>query len=168
MTTTTTTTHESAKAVLELARRSTLKMIDDIPAGKFCHKPVDGANHALWVLGHLAVTDDWFACTLASRESVIDESWGPLFGMKSEPSDDPTIYPSIDEIKSALERARQSLLTGFESLGEQQLQGPVPEELEGFAPNVGGAAYTLAWHEGFHAGQLSAVRRSLGLPFAMS
>ena len=168
MTTTTTTTHESAKAVLELARRSTLKMVDDIPAEKFCHKPVDGANHALWVLGHLAVTEDWFASTLANRESVIDESWGPLFGMKSEPSDDPTIYPSIDEIKSALERARQSLLTGFESLDEQQLQGPVPEELEGFAPNVGGAAYTLAWHEGFHAGQLSAVRRSLGLPFAMS
>ena len=166
-TTTTTTTHESARAVLDFARRSTLKMVDDIPVEKICSKPLDGTNHALWVLGHLAVTDDWFACTLANRESVIDESWGPLFGMKSEPSDDPSTYPSIDEIKAGLQRARQSLLTGFESLDEQQLQGPVPDELEGFAPNVGGAAFTLAWHEGFHAGQLSAVRRSLGLPLTM-
>jgi len=167
MTTATTTTHEAARAVLEFARRSTLKMVDDIPTEKFCSKPLDGANHALWVLGHLAVTDDWFACTIGNRESVIDESWGPLFGMKSEPSEDPSTYPSIDEIKAGLERARQSLLTGFESLDEQQLQGPVPDELEGFAPNVGGAAFTLAWHEGFHAGQLSAVRRSLGLPLTM-
>ncbi len=167
MTTATTTTHESAKAVLEFARSITLKMVDDIPAEKICTIPLDGTNHALWVLGHLAVTDNWFAGTLADRESVIDESWEPLFGMKSEPSADASTYPPLAEIKAGLERARQSLLSGFESLNEQQLQAPVPEALEGFAPNVGGAAFTLAWHEGFHAGQLSAVRRSLGLPLTM-
>ena len=167
MTTATTTTHESAKAVLEFARSITLKMVDDIPAEKICAIPLDGTNHALWVLGHLAVTDNWFAGTLANRESVIDESWEPLFGMKSEPSADASTYPSLAEIKAGLERARQSLLSGFESLNEQQLQAPVPEALKGFAPNVGGAALTLAWHEGFHAGQLSAVRRSLGLPLTM-
>ena len=32
---------------------------------------------------------------------------------------------------------------------------------------IAGAMSTLAWHEGLHAGQLSALRRSLGLPFAL-
>ena len=167
MTTTTTTTHESARAVLEFARRATLKMVQDIPADKLCTRPIDKTNHALWVLGHLAVTDNWFASTLGKRESVIDESWGPLFGMKSEPSDDAAIYPPFDEIKDGLERARASLLSAFESMDEQQLLAELPEELKGFAPNVGGVALSLAWHEGFHAGQLSAVRRSLDLPFTM-
>ncbi len=167
MSTTTTTTHESARAVLEFARQITLKMVDDIPGEKICSRPLDKSNHALWVLGHLAVTDDWFACTIGNSESVLDESWGPLFGMKSEPSDDASTYPSLEAVKAGLERSRASLLSAFESMDEQQLQSPLPEDLKGFAPNVGGAAFSLAWHEGFHAGQLSAVRRSLGLPLAM-
>ena len=49
---------EIAKSVLELSRRSTMKMVADISADKFCHQPVPGANHAMWILGHLANTDN--------------------------------------------------------------------------------------------------------------
>ena len=73
----------------------------------------------------------------------------------------------MDEIKAGLQLARESLLAAFQSMDEQQLQGPLPDDLKGFAPNVGGAMLSLAWHEGFHAGQVSAVRRDLGLPNAM-
>ena len=166
MTTTSTTTHESGRAVLEFARRITLKMVDDIPADELCTRPAGGGNHALWVLGHVASTDDVFAAIIGKRASVLDDSWESLFGMKSEPSDDPSVYPPLDEVKAAMDRSRQSLLSVYESLDEQQLLAPLPDELKQFAPNTGGVAFTIAWHEGFHAGQLSAVRRSLGLPRA--
>ncbi len=156
-----------AESALELSRNSTLKMVADIPADKFCDQPVPGANHAMWVLGHLANTDNWFASTLGNRESVIDESWGKMFGMKTTPASDPSGYPSIEDINAGLDRARQSLLKALESMDEQQLLAPLTEGMEAFAPNIAGAMSTLAWHEGLHAGQLSALRRSLGLPFAL-
>ncbi len=158
---------EIAKSVLELSRRSTMKMVADISADKFCHQPVPGANHAMWILGHLANTDNWFATTLGKRESVLDESWGKMFGMKTTPVSDPSGYPSVEDVKAGLERARQSLLEALDSMDEPQLLAPLPEAMEGFAPNIAGAMSTLGWHEGLHAGQISAVRRSLGLPHAL-
>lgn len=158
---------ENGKAALDLARRQTLKLVDDIPADKLCHQPVAGTNHALWVLGHLAYSDDGFTTALGERESVIDESWKELFGMGSKPGPDPAKYPSLDDIKAALPRARTALIDWIESLDEEQLLKPLPEGWDVFAPNYAAVLPSLAWHEGFHAGQLSAVRRSLGLPGTM-
>ncbi len=158
---------ENGKAALDLARRQTLKLVDDIPADKLCHQPVPHANHAIWVLGHLAYSDDGFTAALGQRESVIDESWKELFGMGSKPSPDASKYPSLDDIKAALKRTRKALIDWIESLDEQQLLTPLPEGWNVFAPNNAAVLPSLAWHEGFHAGQLSAVRRSLGLPSTM-
>jgi hypothetical protein len=85
---------ETGKAAIDLARRCTLKLIDGIPPDKVCHQPVPGANHALWVLGHLACSDDFFATKLGDREPVIDPGWQELFGMGSKPTDAPSAYPS--------------------------------------------------------------------------
>ena len=121
-------------------------------------------NHALWVLGHLACTDNYFLTSLGQREAVIEESWNKLFGMGANPIADPTAYPSLGEIKAGLQRTRDALIDWLGSLDEQQLAAPLPDELLGFAPTFAAVAGSIAWHEGFHAGQLSAIRRSLGLP----
>ncbi len=158
---------EIGKSTLDLARRSTLKLIDGIPPEKLCHRPVPGANHAAWVMGHLASADNYFATTLGERESVLDKSWDELFGMGSEVKDDPSAYPSLDDLKAGLERARQALIETFKSMDEQKLQSPTPEDWRNFAPTYAAVMPSVAFHEGFHAGQLSAVRRSLGLPSAL-
>ena len=158
---------ESGKATLELARRCTLKLADGIPPDSLCHQPVAKTNHALWVLGHLAWTDNLFLTTLAKREPVVDESWNKLFGMGSEPTGDPQAYPTLDEVKGRLEAAREALIDWFQSLDEQQLKSPLPDGMKAFASDYAGMMNSLAWHEGLHAGQLSAVRRSLGLPRAL-
>ncbi len=158
---------EIGKATLDLARRSTLKLVQDIPPDKLTHQPAPSTNHALWVLGHLACTDNFFLTSLAKLEPVIEESWNKLFGMGSEPTDDPQSYPSLDEVKAGLEKARTALADWCQSMDEQQLLSPLPDEMGSFAPNFAALMCSIAWHEGLHAGQLSAVRRSLGLPRAL-
>ena len=167
MTTTTSGALEIGKTTLEMARRSTLKLIQDIPADKCCHQPVPGSNHAVWVLGHMACTDNYFLTSLGKKDSLIDERWSKLFGMGSEPMDNPKKYPPLDEIKAKADEARRALLGWFESMDEQQLLSPLSGELAAFAPNYAGLMCTLGWHEGLHAGQLSSMRRSLGLPRAL-
>jgi uncharacterized damage-inducible protein DinB len=166
-TATTSALFETGKAALDLSRRCTLKLVDGIPPDKLCHQPVPNANHALWVLGHLACSDDFFATTLGNREPVIDAKWAELFGMGSKPTDDPGAYPPLEEIKAGLERAREAMLEAFRSMGEQKLQSPTPDDWQAFAPTYAAVMASAAFHEGFHAGQLSAVRRSLGLPSAL-
>ena len=168
MTTTANLAVENAKAVLNLSRDITLKMIDGIPADKACHRALPNTNHAIWVLGHAATTDDYFRTTLGeSQTRVTDASWDGLFGGGSTPSDDPSGYPTLDELKNKAEESRTAFVKWYESLSEEQLTQPLPEGYEFFAPNHAGLANSVAWHEGLHAGQLSAIRRDLGLPNAM-
>jgi uncharacterized damage-inducible protein DinB len=166
-TTASSTIFDTGKAALDLSRRCTLKMVEGIPPDKLTHQPVPGAHHALWILGHLVCTDDYFSTTLGQRESVIDEKWNELFGMGSKPSDDASAYPSLEEIKTRLDEARQGMLETFQSMDEQKLLSRTPEEWGEFAPTYASAMASVAFHEGFHAGQLSAVRRSLGMGSAL-
>jgi hypothetical protein len=166
-TATTSTLFDTGKAAMDLARRCTLKLVDGIPPDKLCHQPVPNTNHALWVLGHLACSDDFFATSLGGCESVIDEKWPELFGMGSKPVDDPGAYPSLEEVMSGLERARQGMLETFRAMGEQKLMSATPDDWQAFAPTYATVMGSIAFHEGFHAGQLSAVRRSLGLGQAL-
>lgn len=158
---------EIGKATLDLARRSTLKLVQDIPPDKLTFQPAPNTNHTLWVLGHLASTDNFFLTSFAKLDPVIEESWNELFGMGSEPTDDPQSYPSPGEVKAGLAKARTALAAWFQSMDEHQLLSPLPDEMSSFAANFAALMCSIAWHEGLHAGQLSAVRRSLGLPRAL-
>ena len=166
-TTTTSNLLESGKAALDLARRQTLRLAQDIPPDKLCHQPVPNANHALWVLGHLAVSDDYFQSQLGGRKPVLDESWNKLFATGSKPTSNRSAYPKLDEVKAGMERSRKALLDWLGSLDDRKLMSPMPANWTEFAPTFAALAGTVAWHEGLHAGQLSVVRRSLGLPPTM-
>jgi uncharacterized damage-inducible protein DinB len=166
--TTTANAFETGKAAVDLSRRCTLKMVEGIPPDKLCHQPVPGANHALWVLGHLACTDDYFATSLGGRASMLDDAWNEMFGMGSKPKDDPSAYPSLEAVLDRLEKTRQAMLETFEEMDEEKLQEPTPEAWRPFAPTYAATLASIAFHEGFHAGQISAVRRSLGLGAALA
>lgn len=160
-------TLEAGKAALDLARKTTLKMIDGIPAGKLCHQPLPNTNHAIWVLGHMAWTDDYFMTSLGGAKPILDESWAKRFGMGSKPTGDAKAYPSLDEVNATAKKTRAALVKWFESLDDAKLGTAFTGDMAGFAPNYATLPISIAWHEGFHAGQISVVRRSLGLPFAM-
>ncbi len=166
-TTTTLSAFEIGKTTLDLARSSTLKLIEDIPQDKLTFQPIPKTNHALWILGHCAVSDEHFPKAMgADGGAALDPSWGELFGMGSTPVDDPGKYPSLDEITGGMERAREALLEWFGSMDETKLLSPLPDDWKTFGPNFAGLMNTIAWHEGIHTGQLSAIRRALDLPSA--
>ena len=58
---------------------------------------------------------------------------------------------------------RATLIDWFSAMGADELAEPLPDDLQAFAPNRAALMPSIAWHEGFHAGQLTAVRRSLGM-----
>lgn len=165
-TTSTLSSIDGGLAALEFARGATLKLAADIPEDKMTHRPQPGANHAAWLLGHLAYADDGFHAKLSGNPSQLSENHAALFGMGSEPTDDADAYPSKAELIATLEKTHATLVEWFQSLDEEKLASPLPEDWAMFGPNHAAVASTLAWHEGMHAGQLVEVRRSLDLPRA--
>ncbi len=134
-----------------------------IPAEEFLHQPCAGANHALWTLGHLATVNQYFLKTLAGRDGTLFEKYKELFFAKSQPKPDAASYPPLDVLREYFKTSRVAFRSWVESLSDEQLTGPAPEEFQKFAPTLGNILMRLLWHEGMHYGQLTVIRKSLGL-----
>src|SRR5687767_9762883 len=87
---------------LQWARGSAERVFAAIPDDKVTFRPGGAGNHLLWVMGHLPVVDDLIlnvhtGCTLEASEEH-----RTLFGIKSQPLDDPKAYPPRDELLNLL------------------------------------------------------------------
>ncbi len=150
-------------ATLAFARNQTVELLKAVPSEQWLHQPFAGANHAMWIAGHLAREDDEFVTLLKPGESRLPEHWVQLFGTKSKPAADAALYPSVEEMLEHLAGTRETLVAWFRSLSDAQLHSPLPEGFTGFATSFAALMSSLAWHEGLHTGQLTVVRKSLGL-----
>lgn len=151
---------------IKFARGGTRQLLEGIPADKMCVIPAGCSKHALWIAGHLASTDDWFVAEFGGGKPTLPEAWQKLFGMKSEANADARMYPSPAEVTKALDASHAEVLKWVDSLTSEQLEKAMPQEWQAYAPTMADVPIFAAWHEGYHAGQLSAVRKGLGLPAA--
>ena len=156
-------TIEAGIATLKFSRGATIKLLESIPPDARVLCPVKGANHATWIAGHIALTDDYFFKTVGDQPGTLPESWESLFGMGSKCESSSDAYPAWDEIIAAMHERRATLIDWFGAMSADELAEPLSDDLREFAPNRAALMPAIAWHEGFHAGQLTAVRRSLGM-----
>ncbi len=154
---------ESGIAALNFARQWTLELLSDIPQDKLTHQPCVAGNHALWIVGHIAYADDGFLSGVGKKPARFSESWAKLFGMGSIPQAEAGAYPALSEVTNALADNREGLLAWFGSMSAEELAKPLPDDFKMFAATFGQLMTSIAWHEGLHTGQLTVVRKSLGL-----
>jgi uncharacterized damage-inducible protein DinB len=152
-----------ALGALGFSRRVTTQLLEDIPPDKLTLQPVSGANHALWVLGHLGAADAYFLKEAARQETPDLDRWLSLFFMGSKPMPRLTDYPPVPEVRRLFDGARERLTEWAGTLSEAQLSAPLPEAIKDFGASHAHLLGNLAVHEGLHAGQLTIIRRALGL-----
>jgi len=127
-------------------------------------QPAGCPNHLLWTLGHLASTASWMNGMLTGGAPVVPENYSSLFGMGSKPVADPAAYPAFAEVKQAYEAAFDTVIKAAEQLDDEALLKPTEQDSRGFLADKLDALTKMAWHEGWHLGQLTDLRRALGLP----
>ncbi|MDX9911529.1 MAG: DinB family protein [Phycisphaerales bacterium] len=158
--------HELARpglASMELSRGLLSGLVKDLEGEALFKTPCSGGNHAAWVMGHIAVSEDYFRSTISGTPSLFSEPWGKLFGINSECVADASKYPSKAELAEALERSRAAFVSWASGLDEAGLRKLLPENLKQFGPDVAGMIAKQAFHEGFHTGQVSVARRAQGM-----
>lgn len=158
------TPREHAIAVLEFSRWYSDNLMKGFPEDKWTYQPTPTDNHVLWVMGHLAGTDAWIGGVVGASIAV-PEHVQKAFGMGSKPS--PTGNPSAAEVKKAFVESRAALLSWLKSAPGAALMTDLKEKTGGFATDPLDAVFKIAWHEGFHFGQVANIRKALGLPPTM-
>jgi uncharacterized damage-inducible protein DinB len=148
---------------LAWARRCTEDVLKDWPEDRTLFRTGESDNHLTWTLGHLALSDEWILTMLTGEKSPLPEHYGKLFGYQSTVQDDPSVYPSMDEVRGHFQASRARLRAWMEAATDEQLAGPLDDGGVGFASTPREALSKEAWHEGWHAGQLAPLRRALGL-----
>ena len=79
------------------------------------------------------------------------------------PVEDLSVYPDSALVLAVLKRQRESLLTSISDMSDADLAQLLSEDIRWYAVDGLALLFKLCWHEGMHAGQITAVRKSLGL-----
>lgn len=153
--------------MLNFAHGMTTALLADWPTDKLTHQSVPTDNHALWTIGHLAMTYSWFASLLDGHMTPMPDSYNPLFGMGSKPVADPTIYPPMGEVRHHFDSAYARFIELAAKIKPADATKPTVGNAHGFCKDRADVLDKAAWHEGWHAGQLSSLRRVLGLKSVM-
>ncbi len=125
------------------------------------HQIFPGANHPLWIAGHIAFVDNRILGVFFSK-SVDKSGYTEKFGRASKPSSNPADYPPAAEVLEFRRERRAVLLDCIGTLPDTDFEKPVPPGLPPFVQNGGQMFSFIAVHEGIHTGQLSMCRRALG------
>ncbi|MEQ8317213.1 MAG: DinB family protein [Phycisphaerales bacterium] len=149
---------------LEFARGLLLEMAKATPDEKFYQVPADGGNHAAWNLGHIAVTDDLVRSSLGGGEAVLTTDWHDMFKGGSTCKPGAEGHPGREELLDGLARSRAAVVAWFSGLSESELLEPLSGGIAQLAQDRIMLMGSLASHEAFHAGQMSAARRVFGMP----
>lgn len=158
-----------ARHLLAAARQYTLRQLDQLTQPKhWIHRPAPEGNHALWIVGHLAIADNRFATRFREETHHIPAGYEGLFWIGTECHSSLLTYPPIREVRAYLDERRENLLQVLEVVTEEDLNAPLPAmdpaSPMATAPNLGQYFLYGAAHEMIHAGQLSVCCRGLGLP----
>lgn len=129
---------------------------------EWTHQVAPNSNHALWFVGHMGVTDNFFLSMLDSSKVKDAEGYAERFGIGSQPVDDASAYPPVEEVLGYMRERRAALLEILDQMSEGDLGRSVPEGAPAMWTDFASVLETAIWHETMHAGQVTVARRALG------
>ena len=165
-------TKADALKLLDWVHGFTTRMIETWPADKAVFQTAPTDNHLLWTVGHLATTYGWFVGLLtgsmaAGAAGALPANYNELFGYKSAPKPSENDYPTLSEVRRHMDATYGQMVAALRAMPEADLGKPCAMDTGGFATSRLDAMLKACWHDGWHQGQLSNLRRALGLPAVM-
>lgn len=152
---------------LHWAHEMTAKLANSVPADRLTWQCSPADNHVLWSIGHLATTYAWLASLLDGKPIDLPGEFDKLFGYKSIPVNKPEQYPQAEVVRQHHEAAYRRFTEIAQRLSDQDALKPTVGDSHGFAKTRLDVVQRAIWHEGWHQGQISTLRRAMGLPSIM-
>jgi hypothetical protein len=140
--------------------------LSDLSDADILVRPVPGANHVAWQLGHLIGAEGWLV-----KQGVPDAAYPELpagfmerHSKETAAVDPPKGFATKAEYLALFNKMRDATLANLERLSESDLDRATQGSMAKFAPTAGVMLVLVANHTLMHAGQFTVLRRKLGKP----
>ena len=134
------------------------KAIADVEPAYWFKQPGDDSNHLAWVLGHLIVHRGKILNTLGVD---YDNAWAELFARGVERRAD-SDYPSVEALRNAWQQVSTELATALKDPSPDLMASPPPKGFPTFDGKISGSVAFLGFHDTYHTGQVSFLKKWLG------
>lgn len=153
---------EVLKAALDQNHWVLTHYLSDLTDADLLVRPVPGANHAAWQLGHLITAECMFCQQFGGTPPSLPAGFAELHGKEGANKDQG--FATKTEYLDLFKKARAATLAALETLTEADLDKPSTGNIAQVAPTLGKLLVLTAGHELMHAGQFTVLRRKLGKP----
>jgi hypothetical protein len=159
-----------ATEALQTALKSTQSLLNvwlgDLDDADLLVRPVPGANHIAWQLGHLITAE------IGIVKSVVPDALYPELpkgfaeqhGKETAAQEPAKGFLGKAGYLDLFNQVRQVTLETVGKLTDADLDKPTTGRLAQFAPTVGAMLVLVSNHTLMHGGQFTVVRRKLGKP----
>jgi DinB superfamily len=134
------------------------KAIDGVAPEHWFKNPGDDSNHLMWIMGHLVVHRGE---TLKALGVDWNKDWASLFSPGADRLAD-TAYPSTGEMLAAWQQVSAELANALQQSPADVLGKDAPKGPPTFNGKVSGTVAFYAFHDTYHVGQISYLRKWLG------
>jgi hypothetical protein len=144
----------------------TNQYLNDLSDADLLVRPVAGANHIAWQLGHLIASEISLV-----RSQLPDAAYPQLptgfaeqHGKETAGQEPPKGFLKKQQYVDLFNRVRDATKATVAKLSDADLDRPSTGNMAQFAPKLGDFLVLVANHTLMHGGQFSVVRRKLGKP----
>ena len=139
--------------------------LQDLSDGDLLTRPVPGANHIAWQLGHLIHAEEQMLNTITGATTVpLPEGWDKQHGKENAGKDPPVGFRTKAEYMDWYAKVRENTMKFLSTLSDADLDKQTTGRMAKFAPTWGALLVLIANHPMMHAGQIAVLRRKLGKP----
>jgi len=141
-------------------------VLEDLSDADLLVRPVPGANHLAWQLGHVTASEIGLV-----REQLpeavyppLPAGWAEAHAMPATSKNGPDGFRTKAEYVKMLNEVRKATIEAVGKLQDSDLDRPSQGQMANFAPRLGDIFLLVANHSLMHSGQFSVLRRKLGKP----
>lgn len=134
------------------------KCLDGLTAEQFATRPNETTNSIHWILGHIACSR-YFVGGMLGLENNFKHNKYFDYGAELK---DPSVYPSPEELADSFKDIHGKMIECLKNPPLDKLKEKPEVDFPGVEQTVLGAVTFMAFHETYHVGQISLVKRFLG------
>ena len=157
--------HDVIKASMETPDKIVTGYLEDLSDEDLLVRPVAGANHIAWQLGHL-ISSEHAMIDQVSPGSMpsLPDGFAEKYTKDTAEVDDPSAFHTKEEYLRLFKEQRAGTLKVLDGMSDDDLDKLAPEALRSYWPTVAAIFCMQPTHWTMHAGQWAVIRRKLGRP----
>ena len=126
-------------------------------------RPVPGANHANWQLGHMISSETQMLSACGAKMPELPAGFADRYTKDTAKLDDPAMFAPKALLLAQLDKTRAATVAFAQSASPEKLASPSPFMPEMF-PSTAALLAMSSSHDSMHMGQIQVLRRKLGKP----